>query len=123
MRGGLIEGGAGSLLLMVQGAAAKNRLHNTSGERPESGSGENSFETSNAVLPTAALSVKFGRRLATATPIKALVEWTFSSAARTSGRCRTMTDGKLSGRSRGNFSDSSVNVCDGGLLESARSTP
>src|SRR5215813_1811447 len=71
--------------------------------------GENSLLMSNAVLPALAVSVMFGSRLAIATPTSALAECTLASAARTSGRCRTRADGRLTGTSRGRCSIASSN--------------
>ncbi len=55
---------------------------------PEAGR-EQLVDLQSAVLPIAPESVMFGSRLAIATPIWALADCKFASAARTSGRCST----------------------------------
>src|SRR5262245_5775569 len=72
--------------------------------------GENSFDIASAVLPALPLSVILGRRLASATPIWALAVCRFASAARTSGRWRTMSAGRLTGKARGGRKDLISNV-------------
>ena len=62
---------------------------------------ENIRLKTNAMLPASAVSAKLGSRFATATPIRALAECRFSSAWRTSGRCSTNWDGRLTGSSCG----------------------
>ena len=47
------------------------------------------------MLPASAVSAKLGRRFARAIPIWALAECRFSSAWRTSGRCSTSCEGRL----------------------------
>ncbi len=51
--------------------------------------------------PMAPVMANCGNRLATATPAWALAKCSCSSAARTSGRCSTIFEGKLSGSSCG----------------------
>src|SRR5262249_12866175 len=75
--------------------------------------GENSFDIASAVLPALPLSVILGRRLASATPIWALEACRFASAARTSGRWRTMSAGRLTGKARGGGEDLFLNVAGG----------
>ena len=57
--------------------------------------------------PSAPVMVNCGIWLATATPMSALAECNCASAARTSGRCSTSCEGRLSGRSCGSLSLSS----------------
>src|SRR5262249_11871502 len=54
-----------------------------------------------ALAPALAVRLNWGSRLAIATPISAVAACILASAARTSGRLRTMEAGRLSGRSDG----------------------
>ncbi len=63
--------------------------------------GVNSSLNLTAWLPPNALRLSSGRRLATATPIRALADCRLRSACLMSGRCSTSLEGRLTGRSSG----------------------